>query len=271
MNKLMLADVMNTEVGGFTLGHIIKAIIAFILCIAAVKIITKALGKTFRKTHIPQNTSDIIIKVLRVVMYVITAVTVAAVLGIDMSSLVAVVSVVSLGVTIAAEDILGNMAGGLVARSGNVFDIGDYVSIGGHEGFVTSVTMNHTRLKTFDGTTEVIPNKLISSQYLTNYTQNGTRRVNIYLDIEYGTPAEKVRKSALRAVDSIGMAMDDPEPKLRLWEFKESSLYYYLCFWVTADRYYDAIYAVNESIQKCFEEDGIQFTYNHMNVHLMED
>ena len=123
-----LTKLLQTSLGGYSLSHILSALLTLLVCLVAARLLLK-LAK--RLLHRVQRLNDrlrqIILTALKVVLYLLTGIITAEALGLNTSSLTALVSVLTLGVTLAAEDILGNVAGGLVILSSHPFNIGDEI------------------------------------------------------------------------------------------------------------------------------------------------
>ena len=150
---------------------------------------------------------------VKLILYIVTVLIVAESLNIPMTSLVALLSVGSLGVTLAAEDILGNVAGGLVILSSHPFSIGDYVEVSGVSGTVHEISLNHTKLVTPDGHLVMLPNKELASSQMTNYTVLGRRRVVQKVTASYDAPTETVKAACRRALEHDGQPAGGPGPR----------------------------------------------------------
>ena len=166
-----LTKLLQTSLGGYSLSHILSALLTLLVCLVAARLLLK-LAK--RLLHRVQRLNDrlrqIILTALKVVLYLLTGIITAEALGLNTSSLTALVSVLTLGVTLAAEDILGNVAGGLVILSSHPFNIGDEIEVSGITGTVREITLNHTKLETADGHFIMQPNKELSSSRIARHT-----------------------------------------------------------------------------------------------------
>lgn len=128
MEDLTVSKVLNTSLGGFTVGHILSAILTLLVCLVVVRLVMKLVTRLLgRAQKLNERLQKIIRTAVKAVLYLLTAIITAGALGINTTSLTALMSVVTLGVTLAAEDILGNVAGGLVILSSHPFSIGDTI------------------------------------------------------------------------------------------------------------------------------------------------
>ena len=180
MEDLTVSKVLNTSLGGFTVGHILSAILTLLVCLVVVRLVMKLVTRLLgRAQKLNERLQKIIRTAVKAVLYLLTAIITAGALGINTTSLTALMSVVTLGVTLAAEDILGNVAGGLVILSSHPFSIGDTIEVDGVEGVVREITLNHTKIEAYDGQTIMQPNKALSSSRVTNYTALGLSLIHI--------------------------------------------------------------------------------------------
>ena len=132
MEDLTVSKVLNTSLGGFTVGHILSAILTLLVCLVVVRLVMKLVTRLLgRAQKLNERLQKIIRTAVKAVLYLLTAIITAGALGINTTSLTALMSVVTLGVTLAAEDILGNVAGGLVILSSHPFSIGDTITTPG--------------------------------------------------------------------------------------------------------------------------------------------
>lgn len=220
-----ITDILKTSLGGYTLANILSALLTLLICLVVVrlvmKLVTRLLGKARR---INDRLQKIILTSAKAVLYVLTAIITAEALGVNTTSLTAIMSVLTLGVTLAAEDILGNVAGGLVILSSRPFGIGDVIESGGVVGTVREITLNHTKIETADGQIVMQPNKELSASRIINYTALGRRRVVRTVTASYDAPTETVKAACLEAVAATPGVLPDPAPEVYLTNYGASSI-----------------------------------------------
>ena len=173
--------------------------------------------------------------------------------------------------TLAKFSILGNVAGGLVILSAHPFSIGDYVEVGGVAGTVHEISLNHTKLVTPDGHLVMLPNKELASSQMTNYTVLGRRRVVQRVTASYDAPTETVKAACRCALEQTENLLEDPAPTVYLTAYKESSIEYTVYCWATPENWWGAYLALGEHLRDAFREYGVEMTYNHLNVHIIEN
>ena len=265
-----LTKLLQTSLGGYSLSHILSALLALLVCLVAARLLLK-LAK--RLLHRVQRLNDrlrqIILTALKVVLYLLTGIITAEALGLNTSSLTALVSVLTLGVTLAAEDILGNVAGGLVILSSHPFNIGDEIEVSGTTGTVREITLNHTKLETADGHFIMQPNKELSSSRIVNYTALGRRRVVRRITASYDAPTDTVKAACLEAVAATPGTLEEPAPAVYLTDYGSSAIEYSVRCWTKAEDYWTAYFALNENLRTAFAAHGVEMTYDHLNVHVV--
>ena len=266
-----LSKIMQTTLGGYSLGHILSAILTLLICLVAVRLLLKLAKRLLgRSKRMNDRLRQIILTAVKVVLYILTGIITAGALGLNTSSLTALVSVLTLGVTLAAEDILGNVAGGLVILSSHPFNIGDEIEVSGTTGIVREITLNHTKIETFDGQFVMQPNKELSSSRVINYTAMGRRRVVRKITASYDAPTEQVKAACLEAVAATPNVLPSPAPVVYLTDYGSSAIEYSVRCWTRTEDYWNAFFALNENLRDAFAAAGVEMTYDHLNVHLVE-
>lgn len=266
-----LSKIMQTTLGGYSLGHILSAILTLLICLVAVRLLLKLAKRLLgRSKRMNDRLRQIILTAVKVVLYILTGIITAGALGLNTSSLTALVSVLTLGVTLAAEDILGNVAGGLVILSSHPFNIGDEIEVSGTTGIVREITLNHTKIETFDGQFVMQPNKELSSSRVINYTAMGRRRVVRKITASYDAPTEQVKAACLEAVAATPNVLPSPAPVVYLTDYGSSAIEYSVRCWTETKDYWGAYFALNENLRDAFAAHNVEMTYDHLNVHVVQ-
>ena len=266
-----LSKIMQTTLGGYSLGHILSAVLTLLICLVAVRLLLKLAKRLLdRSKRMNDRLRQIILTAVKVVLYILTGIITAGALGLNTSSLTALVSVLTLGVTLAAEDILGNVAGGLVILSSHPFNIGDEIEVSGTTGIVREITLNHTKIETFDGQFVMQPNKELSSSRVINYTAMGRRRVVRKITASYDAPTEQVKAACLEAVAATPNVLPSPAPAVYLTDYGSSAIEYSVRCWTETKDYWGAYFALNENLRDAFAAHNVEMTYDHLNIHISE-
>lgn len=256
--------------GKLALENILAAVITLLICLLLTRLLLKLVRRLLGRTKLEERVRRYVLMGVKLLLYTLTVVFTAGSLGINMNSLVALLSVGSLGVTLAAEDILGNVAGGLVILSSHPFAIGDFIESGGVSGTVEEISLNHTKLTTPDGLTALLPNKELAASKVTNYTVLGRRRIVWKMSASYDAPTETVKDACLRAVAATEHILADPAPAVYLTAFGDSGIDFTVYCWALAADFWAAQFALAENLRKEFAQAGVEIPYNKLDVHIKE-
>lgn len=257
-----------TSQGVTLLGTVLKAVVIAAIGLSIIKTATKVLNKALEKSKLEKAGHNMLKTLAQTAMYILLALIVASSLGIDVTGIVAVASVASLAISLALQDLLGNLVGGFTLLYTHPFSAGDYVEIAGQGGTVKEVGMTYTKLTTPDNKVVSIPNSAVVSAQIVNYTVGGIRRVDIAVSASYETPAQQVIDALLSCADGSYILTEPAAPAAVLTGYGESVMNYTLRFWVDGSDYWTATFDVNQKVQAVFEAKGIRMSYPHLNVHL---
>jgi hypothetical protein len=265
-----IEKILQTKLGGYSLSHILSAILTLLICLLVSRLLLKLAKKLLhRGKKLNDRLRQIILTAIKVVLYVLTGIITAGALGLNTTSVTALVSVLTLGVTLAAEDILGNVAGGLVILSSHPFNIGDEIEISGTVGVVREIALNHTKVETCNGQYVMLPNKELSSSRIINYTAMGRRRVVVNVTASYDAPTDTVKAACMEAVAATPNVLPEPAPQAYLTGYGSSSIEYSVRCWTETKDYWGAYYALNENLRTAFAAHNVEMTYDHLNVHVL--
>ena len=252
-----------------SLSGVLSALVTLAVCLVVCRLVLKALRRLLSKSKLDPRMQKYLLSAIKAALYLLTAIIVVGSLGVDMTSLVDLLSVVSLGVTLAAEDILANVAGGLVILSSHPFAIGDYIEVSGTGGTVEEIRLNHTKLVTPDGLVVLLPNKTLADSQVTNYTSLGRRRVSQVIGASYDDSTEQVKAACLAAMERTAGVLPDPAPAVYVTNYGESAVEYTLYCWTDADTYLSVKFSLAENLRAAFDDHGVTIPYNHLNVHIV--
>lgn len=266
MKQWLIARVGDLE--SFALRKLFPAIIIFVIGYFAIRLIMKVLNTALSKTKLDQSLMKLANSLLRVVLYILLSLVVASSVGIDVTGIVALASVLTLAISLSVQTALTNVIGGFTLLYTKPFVVGDYVEIAGQSGTVQDVGLTYTTLSTPDSKTISIPNSSVVAAEIINYSTSGTRRLDITVSVGFDTPIDSVTEALLEAAQ-LEDVLDTPAPPFAgAREYGESAITYVLQVWTPASRYWPSKYTINQNIQNIFREKSIAFAYPHMNIHL---
>lgn len=268
-----LNEILNYSVGdGFTVGKVLKAIIVFVVCYVLIRLVMRLIARIMKRFSLDATLAKIIRFAIKLVLYFVTAMIVIDTLGVSVTSLLAAFSVIGLAASLAVQDSLSNLASGIMLLVTKPFKLGDFVEADGVDGTVTLIGLIHTHITTIDNKVIYVPNSKIISGKIVNYTTQEKRRVDLDISVSYGAPISDVRRSILQSIEAVGLFLDTPDiPFVAVQSYDESSICYVVRAWVNTADYWPAHFALLEQIKVDFDQNGIEMTYNHLNVHMITD
>lgn len=266
---------MNLEaITGFlsslTLERLVPAVIILIAGAFLIKGLLRLLDRAIAHSRIDKSLHSVLHSVFKIILWAILAIIITGTLGVNVTSLVALLSVVSLAVSLAVQGALSNIAGGIQILSAHPYAVGDYVEIGDSSGTVLEIGMVYTRITTPDNKVISIPNSTISTSKVINYTALGKRRVDLKFTASYDAPVDAVQSALREAADRVSTVFPTPPVFARVSAYGESAIEYTLRAWTPTESYWDSYYDIIENVKTVFDERGIEMTYPHLNVHMSQ-
>ena len=207
---------------------------------------------------------------VNIFLWFLLALMIAGSLNIDVTSVIAMLSVAGLAVSLALQNTLSNLAGGLQILVSKPFVVGDYIDADGTAGTVAEIGLAYTKLTTPDAKRISVPNNQLAAAKVTNYTNEGGRRVDLVFSASYDAPTETEKTAIREVLDAIPAVRQDPKPVIWINAYGASSIDYVVRAWTTTQDYWDVYYALMEGVRDSFARHKVEMTYNHLNVHLLE-
>ena len=247
-------------------GKLMSALLILIGGIVAVRIVMIVLNKFLEKSKLELAAHTLIKSLLRVVLYLLLGLMVADSLGIDVTGVIALASVLTLSVSLALQNALANVFGGCTLLYTAPFHSGDFVDIGAESGTVVEIGMTYTKLQTPDNKMISIPNSTVVAGDIVNYSITGTRRVDIPVTAVYTEPSQKVLDALIQAA-THDKVMLDPAPVAVIDSYGDSTIGYVLRMWTKTADYWDVRNAVMLNIKSIFDAQDIKMVYPHIHVY----
>jgi small conductance mechanosensitive channel len=209
----------------------------------------------------------VIISILLKIMLVIS---VLGMVGVEMTSFIAILGAAGLAVGLALSGTLQNFAGGVMILIFKPFKVGDLLEAEGYLGTVKEIQIFNTILVTPDNKTIIIPNGGLSNSSMTNYSTQELRRVDWTFGIAYGDDADKAKMVIKRLCDEDSRILKDPEPFIALSALADSSVNFAVRAWVNSGDYWGVFFDMNEKIYKTFAKEGLNIPFPQMDVHMIK-
>ncbi len=262
-NLINLLQEFAVTYGGKLIGAIILLIVGFKLT----SIITKKLTNAKAMSKLDVSTKGFISSIFGVVLKVIVGITALAVLGVPMTSMVAVIGSCGLAIGLALQGSLANIAGGFIILVFKPFSVGDFITAGDVVGTVEDISIFHTKLLTGDNRRIIVPNSTISNATLTNVSALKERRVDLTFTASYDNDVNKVEEILLEVCKAHSLVLSDPEPFARLSAHKDSCLEYTVRVWCKAEDYWTVYFDLTKAVKYAFDKENISIPYPQIVVH----
>ena len=263
-----LNNIVDTLVS-WCLNTGIKVIIAIILLIASFRLVTvisRKIEKNGNKDKYDKTMMRTLAYVFNVGAKIVIAVCLIGYVGVDTGGITAVIASLGVGIGLAVNGALSNLAGGVLILVTRPFKIDDYIEAQGESGTVEDIHMVCTKLRTPDNKVVYIPNGALSNGNIINYSEKDIRRVDFNFMISYEDDFEKAKAVVADILTSHPLSLTDPEPMVRLAEHGESGVRIAARVWVKSADYWTVNFDVMENVKKTFDEKGITIPYNQLEV-----
>lgn len=235
--------------------------------IFAARLLVLATQKALAKSKMEKAAHSLITSLVKVVLYLLVGLSAASALDIDVTGIVALASVLTLALSLALQNMVSNVIGGFTILYTHPFHSGDFVEIAGQSGTVEEINTTYTILTTPDNKLVSIPNSAVVAAQIVNYSATGTRRVEVNVTASYDAPVQKVL-DALVIAGTVDNVLLEPAPCAVVLAYGDSAVSYSLRVWVKTPDYWDVQFALNQRVKQIFDEQNIEMTYPHLNVHL---
>ena len=261
---------VKVNLGALTLDKVVHVLLLILVGVVVIRVVLKLLDRVLARSKSLKSLSRYIHSVAKIAMTFILVLMVAEDMGIHTTSLVAMLSVAGLAVSLALQNTLSNVAGGIMLLVTTPFQVGDYVEADGISGTVHAIDLSYTAILTIDGKEIFVPNSQLSGTKIINYTILGRRRVDLNFTASYDAPTATVKQAIGEVLEDIPQIITDPAPEIHLSDYQASSIQYVVRAWTTAADYWTVYYAIQEGVREAFDRHGVEMTYDHLNVHILD-
>ncbi|MBR1509911.1 MAG: mechanosensitive ion channel [Bacteroidales bacterium] len=286
--KAMLAEkIMNTppkdllaDLGEQAIQFGLKVLAALLIYIIGawlIRVIRRAVRRGFERRKAEPTLASFVDSLVSISLWVVLIIITISTLGINTTSLAALLAAGGMAIGMALSGTVQNFAGGIMLLIFKPFKVGDYIEAQGFAGTVTEVNMVSTKLLTVDNRVIILPNGTLSNGNINNFSGKKLRRVDIPLSVAYGSDAQKVKEAVLEIISLDPLFLDGKvpgaaDPVVALTDLGASSVNFTVRAWVKASDYWAARFALNENIYTLLPSRyGIQFPFPQMDVHIKQD
>jgi len=265
------AEWILTQVKSYV-PKLLSAIVLFVVGRWFAKIVTAAIVRGARRARVDETLVGFLSNLIY--MLLLTAVSISALqrLGVDPTSLTAVLAAAGFAVGMALQGSLGNLAAGVMLVFFKPFRVGDIVEVSGNRGTVVEIQIFNTILLTLDNVRIIVPNSKITDGTIQNYSVERERRIDLVIGCGYNDDLKAVKAKLLEIVEQHPEVLDAPQPVVAVCELGNSSVNFVVRPWVLSQNYWDVRFSLTEQIKLAFDENGftIPFPSQDLFIHNSE-
>ena len=251
-------------------GDLVLAALIFIVGWFLARLAARLTKKAISRGKVDALVASFVGSLVKALVMIVAAVSAVAQLGVNITSLVAALGAAGLTASFALQGSLSNLVSGMQIIFTKPFKMGDYLSFGTYEGTVKRIEILSTTLSTFDNKEVIIPNSMITSDVVVNFTSSGTRRLDLSYGVSYQSDLARVKEILRELVDGDQRVLREPEPLIAVGEMRDSSIVVVAKFWCKQEDYWPLYYTMQEAVKNAFDREGISIPYPQLDVHLKE-
>ena len=231
--------------------------------------LTKSLKKVMEVRKLDPSLCSFVLSLVNIVLKILVVIIVLTTVGVQMTSIIAVLGAASLAVGMALSGTLQNFAGGVIIMILKPFKVGDYiVDASGREGKVDKIMIFTTQITTAENKTVFLPNGTLANGAITNFSREGKRRVTLTVGISYGDDIEKARSLLLEMLNSDSRVLKDPAPSIFVSALSPNSITVTVFYWAENQNVSTSQNDFTEQIYKTFYKNGLSFPFPQMDIRL---
>lgn len=249
---------------------LVTALITLAVGLWIINILTNALSRLMDRKNIDLSLRGFLKSMTGIVLKVLLVVSVIGMMGIEMTSFIAILGAAGLAVGLALSGTLQNFAGGVIILIIKPFKVGDYIEAQGYAGSVNEIQIFNTILKTPDNVTIIIPNGSLSTGSVKNYSTEAQRRVDFVFGVAYGDDYDQAKSVITKIVEADSRIFSDPAPFIVLSELADSSVNITVRVWAQASDYWAIKFDITEQVYKEFPKAGLNIPFPQMDLHIQK-
>lgn len=254
---------------------LVAAIVIYLIGAWLIRRIKKLLARRFEHRKTEGTLASFVTSLVTITLTILLITITIGTLGINTTSLAALLAAGGMAIGMALSGSVSNFAGGLMLLIFKPFKAGDYIKAQGFEGFVTELSIFHTKLRTYDNRVIVVPNGALSNGNIENIFHYPVRRISIVATVEYGTDAQKCMDLLLSLMNSDKRVLTAKhqgakDPSVQITALNESNVEFTVWIWTKTSDYWNVLFDMNRLVYTELPKNGIQFAYPHMDIDLKQ-
>ena len=248
--------------------QLLSAIATLVIGLYVVSIIVKVAGKVFERSNVDVSLTGFLSSMISILLKIMVYISAIGMLGVEMTSFIAILGAAGLAVGMALSGTLQNFAGGVMILLFKPYKVGDFIEAQGFAGTVKEIQIFVTVMTTGDNKTILIPNGPLANGSMINYSTQATRRVDFTFGIAYGDDIDKAYGVLRGLIEADERKLKDPGPFMGLSQLADSSVNITMRVWVNAADYWAVHFKMNEEVYKSFADAGLSIPFPQMDMHV---
>ena len=250
--------------------RVVLALVVFFVGGKVIKWIRKMVSRSFERTNVDAGVAQFVDSMLKFGLYALLIFLIATNLGVESSSIAALIASAGVAIGLAVQGSLSNFAGGVLILLLKPFAVGDYIIVTqeGIQGTVKEIQIFYTKLATVDNQRVVVPNSILTNNSLTNVTARPERQLDLKVGIAYDSDLKKAKELIEEKLQADPCIRKDEDIKVFVDSLADSAVMIGLRAWVNTDEYWKTRWKLLEEIKLTFDEEGIEIPYNQLTVHV---
>ena len=248
--------------------HLIGSALLFLVGWWLASFLTKIIKNGMSKAKIDAGIVSFSGSILKTTLRIIVIISVLSQIGLNVSSLITAIGAAGVTVGLALKDSLSNFASGMLIIVNHIFHIGDYLEFDGASGTVTNIDMMFTTLITSDNKSIIIPNSMLTSDKIINYSSQETRRLDLTYMVGYNENIPKVKNILNDIINHNNKILKTPKPIVGVAEHLDSGINIAVKVWCSVDNYWNLYYEMQETVKMEFDKNGISIPFNQLDINI---
>ena len=245
----------------------LTAILVLWIGFKLIKLLKKALIKLMEKQKLEVSLKSFLSSFVDVILKVLVIIMVMDIVGIKVTSFIAIIGAAGLAIGMALQGTLQNFAGGVILLLLKPFRVGDYIECKSYKGYVRDIRIFHTIIRPFNGRTIIVPNSELATTSLTNHTREEQIRLDVEASVAYGTDLAFAKQVLENVLKEDPLVLQDPTPKIAVKELNNSSVDFAVWIWVNTGDYWTLWMRIRENIYNAFYANHIEIPFPQVQVH----
>lgn len=250
--------------------NILAAFAIFIIGKVIANACSKLAHKAFELRQVDKAVSSFLANIAYSLVFVAAVLMALSQIGVETTSFVAILGAAGLAIGLALKDSLSNFASGVLIITFRPFKSGDYIEAASIAGVVEKIEIFSTTLKSPDNKVIIVPNASITSNPITNYSQQATRRIDMVIGVGYDADLKQAKQVLTEQLEKNEKVLKDPAFTVAVKELGDSSVNFVVRPWVNTADYWPVYFELTENIKLALDEADITIPYPQMDIHIQK-